>query len=218
MGTWTIGPLAILRGRSRRGGPALRVLSLLALVGLAQVITQSSNAASPPAKPAPDRGRVTAPPRPAAENTSAPTGNELNTTSWPIDQPVHGGVMRKLPGHRDWVFVPGLTDAQMRQLGKTREVELLRLHGSEPREVEIAVPDSSVLRKMARLGLSQGCPPPCTLATRVLYRQLPQFASESLLFWCKGDRSNSAPGVRRRSLPPDANLPASRPDTTKGGP
>ena len=140
------------------------------------------------------------------------TGSGVNTKSWPIDRPVQGGVMRKLPGSSEWTFVRGLTDAQMRRLGKTRQDELLRLHGGEPRDVEIVIPDSSALRKLVRFGVMSGCAPPCTLAARLLYRQLPQLASDSMMFWGKGDRKSTTPGTRQRPLPPDAGrTPPPRP-------
>lgn len=154
--------------------------------------------AAPPSKTTSDSGHVVTAPLPAASDTSMLSGNGLNTTLWPIDKVTPGGVVRKLPGTREWVLVRGLSDTQMQQLGKAREEELLRLHGSEPRNLEIAIPDSAALRKLMRFGITDSCAPPCTLATRVLYRQLPQLAGDSLRFWGKGDRKPVPPGARQR--------------------
>jgi hypothetical protein len=135
------------------------------------------------------------------------TGSGLNSTQWPIDKVTPRGVMRKLPGTREWVAVRGLSNAQRQQLGKAREEELLRLHGNEPRNIEIAIPDSVALRKLQRFGITDGCAPPCTLATRVLYRELPRLQRDSLVFWGLGKRITVPPASK--AAPPPAPHSAS---------
>lgn len=177
----------------------MRILRLLAGVWLALILTLSSRAAPPSSSPAPNSGNVTIAPLPAVLDTSMLTGSGLNTTPWPIDKVMPGGVMRKRPGTREWVPVSGLSDEQTQRSGKAREAELLRLHGSELRNIEIAIPDSIALHKLVRFGITDSCAPPCTLATRVLYRQLPQLASDSLRFWGKVARRPLPPAARQRT-------------------
>lgn len=184
----------------------LRCMLLGALLAAGFVKSaHAGDSGSPPAPPETSRAAVAS--IPASTDTSMLTGSGLNTKSWPIDRPVPGGVMRKLPGRRDWIFVRAMPDAEMRQLGQRQEAELLRLHGSEPRDIEIAVLDSLTLRKLARFHIPATCAPPCTLQARVIYRELPKLQRDSLVFWGLGERKvTSQPGSK---VPPPAPHPAS---------
>jgi len=161
--------------------------------------------AFPPTKNGTDNGQAATAPVSAAEDTSMLTGSGVNTKAWPIDRPVPGGVMRKLPGHRDWVFVRAMSDAEMAQRASQRQTELLRQHGSEPRDIEIAIPDSLTLHKLVRFQITATCAPPCTLQARVLYRELPRLQRDSLFFWGLGERK-TAPALKNGSAAPTPQL------------
>jgi hypothetical protein len=104
-----------------------------------------------------DSGHITVAPIPVSQDTSMLTGSGLNTKPWPIDRAVSGGVMRKVPGRRDWEFIRGVPDAQITRASKNTQAELLRLHGNEPRDIQIAIPDSAAMRKLSRFGITATC-------------------------------------------------------------
>lgn len=140
-----------------------------------------------------DGGRTSASPVATGVDTSMLTGSGLNTKPWPIDRPAPGGVIRKLPGHRDWEFVRAMSDGEMRRTELDRQVELLREHGNEPRDIELLILDSLALRKLPRFEILASCVPPCTLRVRVLYRQLPLLQQDSLVISGLADRSPITP-------------------------
>lgn len=158
---------------------------------------------------APESAQASVAPIPSNSDTSMVTGAGLNTKSWPIDRPVQGGVMRKLPGRRDWIFVRAIPEAEMQRLGQQQQIDLLKLHGSEPRDIELVIPDSLALRRLPRFGIASSCAPPCTLQVRVLYRQLPRLLADSLVFWGSGDRDSRGAGSvkSQRSTPGDPKSP-----------
>lgn len=179
--------------------------SILVLLALTPLVAAGDSDRKPAA---PESSHRAVAPIPASSDTSMVTGSGLNTKSWPIDRAVSGGVLRKLPGHRDWMFVHAVSDAQMQQIGRQQQAELLRDHGSEPRDVEIAIPDSFALRKLARFHIPANCAPPCTLQARVLYRELPRLRGDSLFFWGLGEHKAAAQPSNNTSPPaPHAATP-----------
>ena len=186
----------------------MRRFTFLFLIGLLPTPVSVSAPAEdlgPSASP-PETTRAAVAPMPTKSDTTLLTGSGLNTNPWPINRPVPGGVMRKLPGHRDWIFVRGVPDAGIQQLGPRQQADLLRRHGSELRDIEIAVLDSLTLHKLARLHIATMCAPPCTLQARVLYRELPKLQRDSLVFWGLGERKTTSPEGSK--LPPPSPHPA----------
>src|SRR5262249_39298197 len=53
--------------------------------------------------------------------------------------------------------------------------------------------------------------PPCTLATTVLYRELPQLQEAGVVFWGKGDPRPRPSFDKRRNLPPKSLTPGKTP-------
>ncbi len=126
-------------------------------------------------------------------DTSMLTGSGLNTKSGPILRPVPGGYERKDPGSREWRFIAGVSDQQMRERTIQRKEELIRRHGDEPRDIVIEVRDSTDAAALRRLNLPTCSTPPCTVAVRVLYRQLPDISRAGLRYWSQGERRPPPP-------------------------
>ncbi len=142
-------------------------------------------------------------------DTSMLTGSGFNTQSGPILRPVPGGYERKDLGSREWRFVAGLSDQQMRERTVQRKEELIRRHGDEPRDIVIEVRDSTDLAALQRLNLPT-CPvPPCTVTVRVLYRQLPDIGRAGLRYWSQGER-RPPPPAESGAMPADESRPWGR--------
>ena len=128
-----------------------------------------------------------------ATDTSMMRGSGLNTREGPILRPVDGGYLRKDPGTREWIFVAGQSDAQMRDRASRRQAELVRKHGDEFREIVIDVRDASDVTKLQNLNLPACEAVPCTVAVRVLYRQLVDITRVGLRYWSRGERPPTHP-------------------------
>ena len=150
------------------------------------------------------QGVVAALPTVDGPDTSALNGSGLNTRSWPIDQPVPGGVMRKDPGSSAWRFVKAISDAELKQAHEKYLADMVAKHGDEPRDVMIEVNDTADVARLRSLGIAPPQAVPSTLAVRLLYRQLPDLRESGLLYWGRGNpRPIRDPGFRR-NLPEKA--------------
>lgn len=152
-------------------------------------------------------GTAVSSPLPAIPDTTMLTGSGLNTTGGPIDRVDRGGVWRKERGSRSWFFVPNMPTSDGRAGYERHLQELIRLHGNEFRDIVIAVEDTGDVATLRPFEITVEQSLPCTLAVRVLYRQLPEMKKAKLLFWDARDRrparkeEQSPQGPVRRAQP-----------------
>ena len=167
------------------------VLGLVAASAYARAAGQGGAADS-------SRGKEWVAPLPKSEapDTSMFNGSGLNSLSVPIDRPVSGGVMRKDPGTRTWYFIKGMTDAEAKAAYEKFRREMLARHGDEPREIVFPVRDSADVVRLRGFNVPISGTPPCTLAVRVKYRQLPEFRKAGLVFWGKGSLRADTTGTK----------------------
>ena len=161
------------------------------------------------------RGKAVIQPLPTTVDTTMLTGNGLNTTGGPIDRVAPGGVWRKERGATTWTFTPQQSQGDPAQQRQEYFDRLMREHGDEPRDLVVAVRDTSDARKLRTMGLSAPNALPCSLTVRVKYRQLPEMRKAGLLFWGVGARPRG-PASRPTRPQPTSPAPAPRDSSSRG--